>query len=137
MKRFGLIALIVLALVVVAGCGGSTDSDVASHNISKEAEQFKVPRRIVFYNGITDKIAQTVEGFCSIEEDEGVTKTQLEVTCKVQNEETEKSEYYKEYLGLSDNMTYMVQQLEPLAVSTSHYKVIIKPSTVIPDIEIP
>lgn len=131
-----LLAIVALgALAVLPGCGGGTDADVASHNLSKEAEQFKVPRRIVFYNGITDQVMQTVEGYCSVETPEYQAK--LEVTCKVTDKTTGKSEYFKEFLGLSDNVTYMVQQLEPLSVSTSHYKVIIKPSTLIPDIEIP
>lgn len=132
-KKF--ILFLIGAILLAAGvsaCGG-TDADVASQNLSKEAEQFKVPRRIVFYNAITDKIMETVEGYCSIETPEFVAK--LEVTCKVIKDG--KSEYFKEFLGLSDNVTYITQQLEPLAVSTSHYKVVIKPSTIIPDIEVP
>lgn len=134
MRRIWVLAVIITALVVitVSGCG-DTDADVASHNLSQEAEQFRVPRRIVFYNGITDKVMETVEGYCSVETPEYAGK--LEVTCKVQVDG--KSEYFKEYLGLSDNVTYMVQQLTPLSVSTSHYKVIVKPSALIPDIEIP
>ena len=124
-----IVVLIALALALSA-CGGNTDANVASHNLSKEAEQFHIPRRVIFYNGITDKVMETVEGYCSIEHE----RSQLEVTCKVQHEG--KSEYFKEFLGLSDNVTYMAQQLEPAAVSTSHYLVIIKPSALIPDISI-
>lgn len=113
---------------VVSGCG-DTDADVASHNLSQEAEQFHVQRRVVVYNGITDKVISTIEGLCSIETPEGQRK--LEVTCKTSDG------YYKNFYGLSDNVSYALQQLEDVGVSTSHYKVIIKPSAVIPDIEIP
>lgn len=59
MKRTLVPALAVLAL---AGC--SSDADVASDNLSKAAEQFEVNRRIVFFNGITDKYLLTIEGRC-------------------------------------------------------------------------
>lgn len=135
MRKFITIALVLLALAGLAGgvsACGSSDADVASHNLSTAAEQFEVPRRIVFYNGITDKIMLTVEGYCSIETPEFAGK--LEVTCKVQVDG--KSQYFKDYLGLSDNVTYITQQLEPTEVSTTNYRVIIKPGAAIPDFEL-
>lgn len=129
MKRLWLLAVAVVIgfALAVAGCGG-TDADVASKNLSKAAEQFEVPRRVVFYNGITDKYMLTIEGYCSIE-DEG---HQLEVTCKDGDKE-----FKKDYLGLSDNVTYVVEQLEDINVSTTHYRVIFKPETIIPDFDRP
>lgn len=44
--------------------------------------------------------------------------------------------YKKHFLGLSDNVTYFVEQLEAKDVSTYHYKVIFKPQTIIPDIDV-
>jgi FlaG/FlaF family flagellin (archaellin) len=129
-KRLMVVMVILTALfasVAFAACGGS-DADVASENLSKAAEQFEVPRRVVFYNGITDKYMLTIEGFCSIE-DEGAN---LEVTCKDGDHK-----FKKDYLGLSDNVTYVVEQLEDLDVSTTHYRVIFKPETIIPDFDRP
>lgn len=119
-----LICFIVLAFIV-SSC--RTDADVASYNLSKDAEMFKINRRVVFFNGITDSYMLTVEGRCSIE-DQG---KQLEVTCR-----TGESSYMKHFLGLSDNVTYFVEQLEPRDVSVFHYKVIFKPQTIIPDIDL-
>lgn len=131
MKRCLLIAgLLLVGLVpalLLGGCGG-TDADVASKNLSKAAEQFEVPRRVVFYNGITDKYMLTIEGYCSIEDE----RRQLEVTCKDGDKE-----FKKDYLGLSDNVTYVVEQLEDINVSTTHYRVIFKPETIIPDFDRP
>lgn len=130
-KRMTVIALILATAVTMAfgvSACGDTDADVASQNLSKAAEQFEVPRRVVFYNGITDKYMLTIEGFCSIE-DEG---RNLEVTCK----DGDKS-FKKDYLGLSDNVSYIVEQLEDIDVSTTHYRVIFKPETIIPDIDRP
>lgn len=104
----------------------SSDSDVASENLSKDADNFKIQRRIVFVNGITDKYLMSVEGRCSITDD----KNQLEVTCK-----TGEDEYKKHFLGLSDNVTYFAEQIDGKSVSTDHYKVIWKPSVIVPDVE--
>lgn len=124
-----LVAVIVAGLVSLGlNACGSTDADVASSNLSKAAEQFEVPRRVVFYNGITDKYLLTIEGFCSIE-DEGF---HLEVTCK-----DGEHQFKKDYLGLSDNVTYIVEQLEDIDVSTTHYRVIFKPEVIVPDFDRP
>lgn len=109
--------------ITLASC---SDSDVASRNLSKDADNFKIQRRIVFLNGITDTYLLSVEGRCSITDEEH----QLEVTCKLGDDE-----YKKHFLGLSDNVTYFAEQLEGANVSKDHYKVIFKPSVIIPDIE--
>lgn len=123
-----IIAAAAVAALVVTGCS-KTDADVASSNLSKAADQFEIQRRVVFLNGITDQYMLTIEGRCSIEADE--LDAQLEVTCK-----TGDGEYKKHFLGLSDNVTYFVEQMESADVSTSQYRVVFKPSTIIPDIEV-
>ena len=130
MKRWQLIVLVVIALVaiaVVTGC--SSKADVVSHNLSKEADQFRIQRRVVFYNGITDTYMLTIEGRCSLGnfDDPG----ELTVTCQVGT-----NEYKKHFLGLSDNVTYFVEQLEGADVSQYHYKVLFRPTEIIPHIEV-
>lgn len=110
----------------LAGC--RDDADVASHNISKAADNFEINRQIVFYNGITDKYIAEIEGKCSIKAD-GADK-QLEVTCK-----TGPDEVYKHFLGLSDNVSYFVLQTEPSDVSLYHHRVTFKPQSIIPDVD--
>jgi len=112
-------------MAMMSGC--STDADVASYNLSKAADMFQINRRVVFFNGITDTYLLSIEGLCSIE-DQG---NQLEVTCK-----TGMAEYKKHFLGLSDNVSYFVEQLGNAKVSVFHYKVIFKPKTIIPDVDL-
>jgi hypothetical protein len=104
----------------------STDAEVASHNLSLAADQFEVDRRVVFFNGITDTYLLSIEGRCSIE-DQGI---QLEVTCK-----TGPDAYKKHFLGLSDNVSYFVEQLEDADVSEFRYRVIFKPTVIVPDVD--
>lgn len=107
----------------------TTDADVASHNISKSADQFEVNRRIVFYNGITGDYMLEIDGFCSLGNFDSLKEVTL--TCK-----TGEGQYKKHFLGLSDNVTYFVEQLDSANVSKNNYKVIFKPSTIIPDVVI-
>ena len=121
-KLIGIAALV----VTLVGCN---DADVASRNLSTAADNFEVARRIVFYNGITGEYMMTMEGLCSLGNHDPVR--QLTVTCK-----TGPGNFKKHFLGLSDNVTYFVEQLEASHVSAYHYRVVFKPSVIIPDIEV-
>lgn len=120
----------VLGLILVLLLGACNEADVVSHNLSQEADKFNVLRRVVFYNGITDQYMLTIEGYCSLGNDR--TADEISVTCKTGVDD----EYKKHFLGLSDNVTYFIEQLDGENVSPDHYKVVFKPSTILPDIEI-
>lgn len=122
-----LLSLLGLFILMIMGC--STDADVASHNLSKAADQFQVARRIVFYNGITDSYMLTIEGLCSLGNYD--SSKELTVTCKCSD-----NTYKKHFLGLSDNVTYFVEQLNDQPVSAYRYKVIFRPEAIIPDIDL-
>lgn len=120
-------ALLAIAASVLA-LSGCSDADIASSNLSKAADNFEVSRRVIFYNGITGEYMLTIEGRCSL--GSGTAAKSLTVTCK-----TGASEYKKHFLGLSDNVTYFAEQLQPANVSAYHYRVIFKPQTILPDID--
>lgn len=128
----GTIVLLSLFLfsVIFLSCF-NTDADVASRNLSQAAEQFEIVRRIVFVNGITDSYILQVEGRCSVE----FYTQKFEVTCKVTNPDGT-DEYVKHYLGRADNVFPFVEQLQAAEVSKSRYRVIFKPLSIIPDIDI-
>jgi len=114
-----------LGAAMIAGC--QSDADIASHNVSKAADNFEVMRRVVFYNGITGDYMLTVEGLCSLGNND--TNRKVSITCK-----TGPTTFKKHFLGLSDNVTFFVEQLEPKEASLYHYKVVFKPASIIPDI---
>lgn len=123
------IAVLLAMSMVVLAC--HTDAQVASQNLSKAAEQFEVQRRVIFMNGITDKYLLVIEGRCSVETSGSALGGSLEVTCK-----TPEGLFKKHFLGLSDNVTYFVEQLDSVDVSTQQYRVIFKPSIIIPDVDL-
>lgn len=116
-------------ILAVGGLTACNDADVASKNLSKAADNFEIQRRIVFYNGITGAYILEIQGLCSIgnEADPG----QLTVTCK-----TGPDKYKKHFLGLSDNVTYFAEQIDGAKVSKYQYRVVFKPSTIVPDIDL-
>lgn len=123
-KIFGCVAVVAAALSL----GACSAAGTASRNISYDSDNFKVMRRVVFVNGITDKYLLSIEGLCSITKDK--EDLQLEVTCK-----TGEGEFKKHYLGISDNVTYFVEQMDASSVDTFHYKVAFRPETILPDID--
>ena len=132
MKRI-IISMVALLMMIpiFTGCTQS-DADVAAKNISKAAEQFEVYRRITFINGITDKYLLVIEGRCSVETADAGLAGALEVTCKLPD-----GKFKKSFLGLSDNVSYIVEQPEGISASTTRYRVIFKPETIVPNFDRP
>ncbi len=118
----------VIGIGMALAASSCSDADIASHNLSKAADNFEIDRRIVFYNGITGGYILSMEGKCSIGNNDRAGK--LSVTCKVGPDR-----YKKHFLGLSDNVTFFAEQLETANVSAYHYRVIFKPQTIIPDVD--
>lgn len=99
-----------------------------SENLSKSADSFKVQRKVVFFNGITDKYLLSIEGRCALNTE---SAKKLTVTCKVEDDQ-----YKKHYLGLSDNVSYFVEQTDAKYEDAFHYKVIFRPEAIVPDIDV-
>jgi hypothetical protein len=127
-RKLFIIPVIVLLFAAAMTACTEHDSDVVSKNLSTEADQFHILRRIVFYNGITGEYMLSIEGLCALGNHD--PHDELTVVCK-----TGPDQYKKSFLGLSDNVTYFVEQLESANVSSAQYKVIFKPSTIIPDVD--
>jgi hypothetical protein len=123
-REMKFLTMCVMALSL--GLAACDDATVVSSNISSDADNFKILRRIVFYNGINGEYMMTLTGYCS----QVAEPKKLAVTCKTPDG------YKKHFLGLSDNVTYFSEQLNPAQVSPNFYKVVWKPLTMIPDIEI-
>lgn len=120
------IILVLMGLLLVTGC---TDAYVVDNNISEDADNFKVYRHIVFINNITGEYLLEMSGYCNITAD--TQDSQLETICKDNN-----GGYIKNFLGINDTTTYFVEQLDPRYVSDKHYHLTIKPSTLIPNVEV-
>lgn len=126
MERTSKVLIFILLLLMVVGVlTGCSDADTVSYNLSKEADTFKVRRRITFINLRSDTYLFTITGNCSIEEDH--TDKQLEVTCKVGEDK-----YQKHFLKETTEVTYVVEQLEWNEVSKYDYEILFRPEAIVP-----
>jgi hypothetical protein len=123
-RALALTATAAAAAAILTGC---SDHQRASDNLSTAADHFEINRRITFINGITGDHMLAIEGKCAIKDEEG----QLEVTCRVAEDE-----YEKHFLGLSDNVTYIAEQLDTADVSVYHHRIVFKPEALLPGIEV-
>lgn len=121
-----LIPVALTSALVLSSCG--RPADVASRNLSNAADNFEIPRRITFYNGITDKVVLVTEGYCSLGNRD--TPNRLSVTCK-----TGENKFVKNYLGLSDNVFFVSEQLGEVNASEFHYRLMFRPQSLIPDVD--
>lgn len=106
---------VVMMLGSLTGCSWEDEADVASYNISKEADNFNIYRKITVINNQSDVVMLEFEGWCSITKDNN--DNQLEITYRVG-----KDEYYKDFVGLNDRTTYLVTQLDGANVDKYHYE---------------
>lgn len=121
--------LLAVAVLSAALAGCEKPADVVSYNISQDADFFRVNRRIVFFNGITDKYLMVIEGLCSLGNNDKARE--LTVTCK-----TGEASYKKHFLGLSDNVSFFAEQIEGQNVSAYHYRVVFRPQTIVPEVNL-
>jgi hypothetical protein len=70
----------------------------------------------------------TIEGLCSL--GNHYKTGEISIICK-----TGPGAFKKHFLGLSDNVTFFVEQLEPATVGVYHYRVIFRPQVIIPNVD--
>lgn len=127
-RRIVPIALVV-GMLALAGC---SEYETSSANLVKAADNYEIERRITVINGVTDEVLFLVTGKCALSVDELASQPQLEVTCKV----GEGDEYKRHIFGLSDNVTYVAEQVDPVEADPFRYRFFIRPESAIPDLEV-
>ena len=124
MKKTLKILLIALALAgALSGCG--REASKVSHNLSLEADNFNDVRQITVINCLQGDVLFQMTGKMSINADR--EDNQLEVIV-----ETEHGEYKKHFIGLSDNVTYVVEDITEGDVEKYKYTLNFNPEMWIP-----
>lgn len=124
MKRFFIMVLVMLVILTTfTGC--ERQSDKVSYNLSLEADSFNVVRQLTVINCIQGDVLFQMTGKISIEVD--AVKKLLEVVV-----EDENGNYQKHFVGLSDNVTYTVEQLKFKNVENYKYTLNFNPKMWIP-----
>lgn len=116
------ITLMACMMLMVTGC---TEADRVRENLAQEADNFNCVRRITVIDCITGDTLFQMEGRSSIVAD--TTDNQLEIITEYQ-----KGQYNKQIIGLSDNVTYIVEDLEVTGTDPYHYEINFNPNMWIP-----
>ena len=120
MKKALLILVMVVMVVVLASC---SESSKVRHNLKREADEFNVRRRITVLNTRTDTPMMQITGLISISTD---SDGDLNITI-----EKAPGEYVLNYAHLSQDTTYIVEQIETKEVSKYQYEIIFYPKNLI------
>ena len=118
------VIILIVMIFSLTGCAFDTDADIVSRNVSKEADQFRVKRRITFINLRSNDYLFSIIGNCSIDDN---SSNELEVICRIGEDK-----YQKHFLYKSTETTYIVEQLEYSEVSKYDYEIVFKPESIIP-----
>ena len=126
MKKRIFATILAISMIAIALTGCETQAQRVSYNLSQQADNFNIVRQLTVINCIEGDVLFQMTGKMSITADR--TDNQLEII--VENNGT----YVKHFVGLSDNVTYVVEDLNlgDNAVSNYQYTLNFNPNMWIP-----
>jgi hypothetical protein len=121
-KKLIITMVMIFALAAFTGC---SESEKVSSNLSQQADNFNVVRQLTVINCIQGDVLFQMTGKMSIKAD--TADKQLEVV--VENSD---GSYQKHFVGLSDNVTYVLEQKDYKNVDKYQYTLNYNPKMWIP-----
>ncbi len=122
-KVVAILVAVIMCMIVFAGC--DSQADRVSYNLSQEADNFNVVRQLTVINCIQGDVLFQMTGRISITAD--TDDNQLEVIV-----EREDGTFQKHFIGLSDNVTYVVEDLGSNNVDKYKYTLNFNPKMWLP-----
>lgn len=120
MKKTAVVLLAIVLMFILSAC---SQSEKVTYNLRREAEEFNIRRRITVMNTRTDKAMMQITGLLSIDIDKD---GDLNITI-----EKAPGEYVLNYAHLSQDTTYIVEQIETKEVSKYKYEIIFYPQNLV------
>jgi hypothetical protein len=117
-----LIALVSILAISASGC--SREANRVSYNLSQEADNFNVARKLTVINQRTDTILFQMSGNFSIQNE---TKGELAIIGEDSN-----GRYYKHFVYLSSEVMYIVEDMGKTNVDKHKYQINFNPKMIIP-----
>lgn len=119
MKKFFVIVVAIVMLFALSGC---RESERVSHNISQQADNFNVTRKLTVVNVRNDTVLYELIGNFAMT-NEG--NNELSVISEVAE-----GQYKKDFIYLNEWTTYIVQDVSGAYVDQYHYEVNILPQMI-------
>lgn len=120
MKKLLVTISLCAMLFILASC---TQAENVRHNLRREADDFNVRRRITVLNTRTDTPMMQITGLISIDTD---SDGDLNITI-----EKAPNEYVLNYAHLSQDTTYIVEQIETKEVNKYQYDIKFYPAQLV------
>jgi len=119
------IGILLTACLMIFSLTGCRQANRVSRNVSKEADNFNVVRRLTVINARTDSPMFELVGTFSLSNN---SDDELVVTCQ-----TGPNEYKKHYVYVNREWTlYVVEDLSGADVSPYHYEINFLPEMIVP-----
>lgn len=115
------VTMLAATLLALSGC---TEAELVSTNLAQESDNFNVVRKVTVLNAITNDTMFEMTGKMSIKAD--TADKQLEIVVE------DNGKYQKHIIGLSDNVSYVVQDLDVKDVDKYHYSINFNPKMWVP-----
>ena len=127
-KKTIIAALMSLLIIAMVSCclTGCREATRASYNVSKQADNFNIVRQVTVIDCINGDVMFQMTGKMSVYAD--TEDNQLEIVVE------DSGTYTKHIIGLSDNVTYVVEDLNLGSndVSKYHYTINFNPKMWVP-----
>ena len=120
MKKIVVIALLLALVFMLTAC---RQAEMVTYNLKREADDFNIRRRITVLNTRTDTPMMQITGLLAIETDDD---GDLNITI-----EKAPGEYVLNYAHLSQDTTYIVEQIETKEVSKYQYEIVFYPKQLV------
>ena len=120
-KVMVLILTVIIMAIVFTGC---TQADRVSRNLSQQADSFNVARKLTVINVRTDSVLFQITGNFSIEKE---SDGDLAIIGEDNN-----GKYYKHFICLADEITYVVEDLGSTGVNKYKYEINFNPNMILP-----
>ena len=121
-KTVLLLVMLCVTILVLSGCS-DREAEKVSYNISKEADNFNVTRRVTIFNTRTDKCLLEIVGNLSVQKSSGDIDIIVEVG---------EGQYKKHFVNLNSWTTYVVEDVSGAFVDKYHYEINFQPEAILP-----
>ena len=111
-KILSMVLVVGMIITMITGC--QTEAERVNYNLSQQADNFNIVRQLTVINCIEGDVLFQMTGKMSITAD--TADHQLEIIVE------DNGTYVKHFVGLSDNVTYVVEDLNLGANAVSKYK---------------
>lgn len=117
--------MLLTSMFIALALTGCNEAERVSYNLSQQADNFNILRQVTVINCIANDVVFQMTGKMSITAD--TSDNQLEVV--VENED---DSYSKHIIGLSDNVTYVVEDIDTNYVDKYQFVINYNPKMWIP-----